>query len=92
MGKSKYCSLMAEYWRLVSEYNVKRRELYEVRRRIRIETDRLYMWFGHYKKKSSVARLERKRRSARWRQENTPDKWSTPNKIRVSKLQKEEQQ
>lgn len=91
MGKSKYFSLMAEYWQLTSEYNTKQRELYNVRRRIGMAIDSLYTCFGQHKKQSSVARLERRRRSLRWRQENTPDKWTTPNKIRVSKQPKEEQ-
>lgn len=84
--KCEYCALMSSYWSRTADYNVRRRELFEVRRKISIEIDNLYMWFGHHKKKSSVARLERKRRSDVWRQENTPDKWRTPNKIRVGKL------
>lgn len=88
-GKAEYCEMMAKYWRFTLEYNVKRRELYVLRRKASIAIDNLYMWFGHHKKKSSVARLERKKRSSEWRSENTPDKWSTPNKIRVNKLPQE---
>lgn len=91
-GKSQYHALMADHWNMTSVYNAKRRELREVRRKISIATDRLYMWFGLHKKKSWVAKLERRRRSDEWRKANTPDKWRTPNKIRVSKPPKEEQQ
>lgn len=90
MGKSKYHTLLSNYWQQTSAYNAKRRELRDVRRRISVSTDRLYMWFGLHTR-SWVARLERKRRSEEWRKANTPDKWRTPNKIRVSKLPKEEQ-
>ena len=90
--KSQYCTLMSNYWHHTSEYNVKRCELYRVRRMMSMTIDNLYQWFGHHRKKSSVARLERRRRSCAWRQENTPDKWRTPNKILVNKLPKEEQQ
>lgn len=86
MGKSKYCTLMSDYWQQTSAYNAKRREMFELRRKIGIATDRLYMWFGLHKKKSLVAKLERRRRSEEWRKANTPDKWRTPNKIRVSEL------
>lgn len=86
MGKSKYCKLMSDYWGFISVYNIKRRELFEVRRKISITNDNLYMWFGLHKNKSSVARLERINRSLMWRREHTPDQWRTPNKIRVSKL------
>jgi hypothetical protein len=48
--------------------------------------DNLYMWFGLHKKKSSVARLERRKRSLIFRRDHTPDQWRTPHKIRVSKL------
>lgn len=90
MGKSKYHILMADYWNRTSVYNAKRRELREVRRSLSVSTDRLYMWFGLHKK-SWVAKLERRRRSEEWRKANAPDKWRTPNKIRVSKQPKEEQ-
>lgn len=36
------------------------------------------------------AKKERRQMSLRWRQENTPDKWRTHNKIRVSKQPKED--
>ena len=85
MGKSEYFKLMSDYWRLTSVCNVRRRELFEVRRRISMVNDNLYLWFGLRKKQSSVARLERKRRSFAWRREHTPDQWRTPHKIRVSK-------
>lgn len=84
IGKSEHCKMMAEYWRLTSVYNVNRRELREVRRRISVSTDRLYMWFGLRKKQSSIARLERRKCSYMWRREHTPDQWRTPHKIRVS--------
>ena len=85
MSKSEYCKLMHDYWKFTSEYNVKRRELFEVRRKISMATDNLYKWFGLRKKQSSIARLERKRRSLRWRSEHTVDKWRTPHKILVDK-------
>ena len=86
MGKSKYFKLMSDYWGFVSVYNIKRRELFEARRSLSMVIDNQYMWFGLHKKKSSVARLERRKRSLAWRREHTPDQWRTPNKIRVSKL------
>lgn len=90
-GKSKYCKMMSEYWALVywalvHVYNVKRRELNDVRRTMSMVIDNLYMWFGRHKKQSAIARLERRRRSDMWRREHTPDQWRTPIKIRVSKL------
>lgn len=91
MDKCRYCALMSNYWSRTSEYNTKRRELFEVRRKISMVIDSLYMGFGLHKKQSSVARLERRSRSDSWRKENPPDKWRTPNKIRVSKQPKEEQ-
>ena len=87
MGKCECCKMMAEYWRLTSVYNVKRRELHELRRNVSMMNDKLYDWFGLRKKQSSIARLERRKCSAMWRQEHTPDQWRTPHKIRVSKLQ-----
>lgn len=87
MQKSEYCKLMANYYAYTSAYNVKRRELFEVRRKMSMTIDSLYMWFGSHKKKASTARVERRRRSHAWRVEHTPDQWRTPNKIRVSKLQ-----
>lgn len=86
MGKSEYCKLMSYYWRFVSVYNTRRRELYELRRKISFAMDNLYMWYGFHRKKSSVARLERRKRSLAFRRDNTPDQWRTPHKIRVSKL------
>lgn len=84
-GKSEYCKMMSEYWRFTSEYNVKRRELHELRRKLSSANDRLYDWFGLRKKQSSIARLERRKCSYMWRREHTPDQWTTPHKIRVSK-------
>lgn len=92
IGKSEYYKQLSTYWRFVSEYNTRRRTLSTLRRGIRDITNDLYKWFGRCKKKSSIARLERKEKSLRWRQENAPDKWRTPNKIRVSKLQQKEEQ
>lgn len=86
MGKSEHCKMMAEYWRLTSVYNVKRRELHELRCKVSAANDRLYDWFGLRKKQSSISRLERRKCSYMWRREHTPDQWRTPNKIRVSKL------
>jgi len=86
MGKSKHCKLMSDYWGFVSVYNIKRSELREARRSTSMVIDNLYMWFGLHKKKSSVARFERRKRSLEFRREHTPDQWRTPNKIRVSKL------
>lgn len=85
-GKSEYCKMMSEYWRFTSEYNIKRRELFVIRRKVSMAIDNLYMWFGLHKKKSSVARLERRKRSLMFRRDHTPDQWRTPHKIRVSKL------
>lgn len=90
MCKSRYFSLMSNYWQLTSAYNAKRCDLFEVRRRISVSTDRLYMWFGLHTR-AWIAKLERRRRSEEWRKANTPDKWRTPYKIHVSKQPKEEQ-
>lgn len=86
IDKSRFCKLMADHFMYVSEYNQKRRKLFEVRRALSMIIDNQYMWFGFKKRRSSVARLERKRMSLRWKQEHTPDQWRTPHKIRVSKL------
>lgn len=86
MDRSRFCTLMADHFKYVSEYNQKRRKLFEVRRALSMIIDNQYMWFGFKSQRSSVARLERKKRSLAWRREHTPDQWRTPNKIRVSKL------
>lgn len=86
MDRSRFCKLMADHFCHVSEYNQKRRKLFEARSVLGMITDNLYMWYGEYARKSSVARLERRRKSDMWRREHTPDKWKTPHKIRVSKL------
>lgn len=85
IDKSRFFKLMADHFCHVSEYNQKRRKLFEARRALGMITDNLYMWYGEYARKSSVARLERKRKSDMWRREHTPDQWRTPHKIRVSK-------
>lgn len=85
MDRSRFCKLMADHFCHVSEYNQKRRKLSEARHALSMITDNLYMWYGEYARKSSVARLERKRKSDMWKREHTPDKWTTPHKIRVSK-------
>lgn len=86
MDRSRFCKLMADHFCHVSEYNQKRRKLFEARRALSMITDNLYMWYGEYARKSSVARLERRKCSYMWRREHTPDQWRTPHKIRVSKL------
>lgn len=86
MDKARFCKLMADHFQYVSEYNQKRRKLREARRALSMITDNLYMWYGEYARKSSVARLERRRKSEQFRHEHTPDQWRTPHKIRVSKL------
>lgn len=86
MDRSRFCELMSSHFFHVSEYNQKRRKLFDARRALSMITDNLYMWYGEYARKSSVARLERKRKSDMWKREHTPDKWTTPHKIRVSKL------
>ena len=68
--KSKYYKLMSDYWVHVSIYNIKRRELYELRSNMRVVADNLYMWFGLRKKKSSFARIERRNRSLAFRREH----------------------
>ncbi len=85
-GKYGYHKMMSDYWQFVSVYNIRRQELFELRRKISFANDNLYMWYGLRRKKSSVARLERRKRSLAWRCDHTPDQWTTPNKIRVSKL------
>ena len=87
MDRSLFCTLMADHFKYVSEYNQKRHKLHEVRRALSMIIDNQYMWFGFKSRRSSVARLERKKRSLAWRREHTPDQWRTPHKIRVSKLQ-----
>ena len=90
MDRAKFCELMARHFRYVSDYNQKRRKLWEMRRALSMIIDNQYMWFGKKSRRSSVARLERKRKSEMWRRENTPDKWRTPHKIHVSKLKEGE--
>ena len=76
IDKSKYCKLMSDYWVHVSIYNIKRSELRELRSNMSIVTDNLYMWFGLRKKKSSFARLERRRRSLDWRNDHPQEQWN----------------
>lgn len=76
---------MLEYYRSKIDYNIHKSNLYVERRCFNELLDKAYLWFGNRKHKSMYAKKERRQKSLRWRQENTPDKWRTPNKIRVSK-------
>lgn len=82
---------MYEYYEGKSVYNVRRATLHSERVLLNRLLDKSYLWFKDRKHKSMYAKKERRQMSLRWRQENTPDKWRTPNKIRVSKQPKEEQ-
>lgn len=90
-AKREWHEKMIAYYDMCIEARNNKRRLREARRALSIKTDYAYQWFGDLKRKSSIAKLERRRKSLRWRQENTPDKWRTPNKIRCNKPPKEEQ-
>lgn len=83
---------MIEYYKNKSDYDVCRFDLHLERRYLNELFNNSCLWFGDRKHKSKLAKDIRKKKSLRWRQDNTPDKWRTPNKIRVSKQPKEEQQ
>jgi hypothetical protein len=81
---------MIEYYKAKTEYHVYESDLHFERIRLSEFTDKFYMWFGEMKHKSEFAKQNRREKSLHWRKENTPDKWRTPYKIRVSKLPKED--
>lgn len=83
--------MMAEYYEGKIHYLYITSDLCIERRYLNKLINKYYLWFGRLKHKSTEAKAERRKKSLRWRQENTPDKWRTPNKIRVNKLPKEEQ-
>ena len=80
---------MVEHYKARAEYHLHKSNLSFERARLSEYIDKIYMWFGEMKCKSELAKQDRKKKSLRWRQENTPDKWRTPNKIRVNKQPKE---
>ena len=74
-----YHNKMTDYYKGKVSYQLAAsnlKESYEVVNRL---YNRAYEWFGTHKHKSNSARIERRQRSLRWRQENTPDKWRTSN-------------
>ena len=81
---------MIEYYKGKVDYGCSKSDLYYNRKVLNELLDQSYLWFGDEKHKSKFAKNERRHKSLRWRQENTPDKWRTPIKIRVSKLLKED--
>lgn len=83
---------MAEYYEGKMQYIYHKSDLCIERRYLNKLINKYCLWFGGMRHKSTEAKAERREKSLRWRQENTPDKWRTPNKIRVNKLPKEEQQ
>lgn len=89
-NKIGYHKKMAAYYDGKDDYKLVVSDLVDAYENINILYDRAYLWFGTHKHKSRLAKEERRKKSLRWRQENTPDKWRTPNKIRVSKLPKED--
>ena len=88
-NKIGYHKKMAAYYDGKDDYKLIESDLTDAYQDINILYDRAYLWFGAHKHKSRLAKEERRKKSLHWRRENTPDKWRTPNKIRVSKLQKE---
>jgi hypothetical protein len=80
---------MIEYYKGKTDYSSSRVNLYAERRRLNELLDKAYLWFG-CKNKSRLSKKERREKSLRWRSEHTPDEWRTPNKIRVSKQPKED--
>ena len=85
-NKVEYHDKMATYYAGKNDYNLAVFAIKKNRRTVYGMYNRAYELFGTHKHKSNLARNERRLKSSRWRQENTPDKWRTPNKIRVSKL------
>lgn len=88
-NRIKYHEKMAEYHKGKVDYRVLELKLKDARKNINILYNKAYEWFGTHKHKSNLAKIERRKKSLRWRRDNTPDKWRTPNKIRVSKQPKE---
>lgn len=82
---------MIEYYINKKDYANCKFDLFFERRHLNELINNSCLWFGDRKHKSKLAKSIRRKKSLRWRQENAPDKWRTPNKIRVSKLPKEEQ-
>lgn len=71
---------MADYHRGKVDYQIIDSDLQDAYREIHMLYDKAYEWFGSSVGKSRIAKKERRDRSLRWRQENTPDKWRTPPK------------
>jgi len=92
VNKIAFHERMADYHRGKIDYQIIDSDLQDAYREINRMYDKAYEWFGTSINKSRIAKKERRDRSLRWRQENTPDKWRTPNKIRLSKLPKEDKQ
>jgi Ca2+-dependent lipid-binding protein len=90
VNKVAFHEKMADYHKGKIDYQIVESDLKDARMEIRRLYDEAYEWFGTSAGKSRIAKKERSDKSLRWRQENTPDKWRTPNKIRVSKQPKED--
>jgi TfoX/Sxy family transcriptional regulator of competence genes len=71
---------MIEFYKGKLDYNANKSNLYVERRHLNELLNKAYLWFGERKHKSKSAKQERRKKSLRWRQENTPDKWRTPPK------------
>lgn len=78
-NKIEYHDKMADYYKGKVDYQLVVSDLKETYRIVHRLYNRSYEWFLTHKHKSNLARTERKKKSLRWRQENTPDKWRTPN-------------
>lgn len=86
-----YHKKMSDYYANKKAYNGYISSLSSVRNTLNRLLDQSYFQFGDRNRSSMAAKRKRREKSKRWRETNTPDKWRTPSKIRVSKLPKEEQ-
>lgn len=86
-----YHRKMSDYYANKKAYNGYISSLSSARNVLNELLDLSYVQFGDRKKLSRAAKKERREKSLRWRKANTPDKWRTPNKIRVSKQQTKEE-
>lgn len=80
-----YHKKMYDYYANKKAYNGYISSLSSARNTLNRLLDQSYIQFGDRNRSSSAAKKERREKSKRWRETNTPDKWRTPNKIRVSK-------
>jgi hypothetical protein len=80
VNKVAFHEKMVDYHKGKIDYQIVESDLKDAYKEIHMLYDKAYEWFGTSAGKSRIAKKQRRDRSLRWRQENTPDKWRTPPK------------